>query len=94
MHAPKLALASNHERRSSVIEDQASVTSAVPSAVAETETPRLRKIMESFVGHMHDFAPEVRLTEEEFELGVVVACATQLGFSTGSTIVVDGGRAL
>jgi catechol 1,2-dioxygenase len=70
MPAPKLAVASDDERRSSVIEDESSVTLAVLSAMASTENPRLREIMVSFVRHMHDFAREVRLTEEEFELGI------------------------
>jgi catechol 1,2-dioxygenase len=70
MPAQKLALASDQERRTSIIEDESSVTSVVLSAMAETENPRLREIMDAFVRHMHDFAREVRLTEEEFELGV------------------------
>ena len=70
MPAPKLVLASDHERQSSIIEDESSVTGAVLSAMAQTENPRLREIVASFVRHMHDFAREVRLTEEEFELGI------------------------
>jgi catechol 1,2-dioxygenase len=63
-------LASDQEPRTSIIEDESLVTSVVLSAMAETENPRLREIMDAFVRHMHDFAREVRLTEEEFELGV------------------------
>jgi protocatechuate 3,4-dioxygenase beta subunit len=70
MAAPKLALASERERQTSIIEDEGSVTAAVLSAMAQTDNPRLREVMESFVRHMHDFAREVRLTEEEFELGI------------------------
>src|SRR5215213_7357765 len=70
MPAQNLALASDLEHRSSIIEDERSVTPAVLSAMAETQNPRLREIVDSFVRHMHDFAREVRLTEEEFELGV------------------------
>ena len=70
MPAPKLVLASDQERQSSIIEDECSVTGAVLSAMASAESPRLREVMESFVRHMHNFAREVRLTEEEFELGI------------------------
>lgn len=70
MPAPKLAVAPDDGRQSSVIEDEGSVTSAVLAAMARTENPRLREIMDSFVQHMHDFARKVRLTEEEFELGI------------------------
>jgi protocatechuate 3,4-dioxygenase beta subunit len=70
MAAPKLASASEHRRQSSIIEDAGSVTPAVLAAMAQTENLRLREIVGSFVRHMHDFAREVRLTEEEFELGI------------------------
>ena len=70
MSAPKLAFAADHARRSSIIEDEGSVTQAVLSAMERTENSRLREVVESFVRHMHDFAREVRLTEEEFEFGI------------------------
>jgi protocatechuate 3,4-dioxygenase beta subunit len=69
MPAPKLVLASDG-RQSSIIEDESSVTGAVLAAMARTENPRLREITAAFVRHMHDFAREVRLTEEEFEHGI------------------------
>ena len=70
MPAQRLALSSDDERHSSIIADERSVTPAVLAAMAAAPDPRLREIMASFVRHMHDFAREVRLTEEEFELGV------------------------
>jgi protocatechuate 3,4-dioxygenase beta subunit len=70
MPAPNLALASDLAHRNSIIEDERSVTPAVLSAMADTQNPRLREIVDSFVRHMHDFAREVRLTEEEFEHGI------------------------
>jgi catechol 1,2-dioxygenase len=63
-------LASQEERSSSIIEDEGSVTGAVLAAMANTPDPRLREIVTSFVRHMHAFARDVRLTEEEFERGV------------------------
>ena len=55
---------------SSVIEDESSVTDVVLAAMAGAPNPRLRDVMASFVRHMHAFAREVRLTEEEFDLGI------------------------
>jgi catechol 1,2-dioxygenase len=57
-------------RRSHIIEDQNSVTDVVLEAMAETPNPRLKDIMEAFVRHMHAFAREVRLSEDEFEIGI------------------------
>jgi protocatechuate 3,4-dioxygenase beta subunit len=70
MPAPNLARASDRPRPSSIIESEASVTDAVLAAMADTPNPRLREIMASFVRHMHAFARDVRLTEEEFEIGI------------------------
>jgi len=70
MPVQNLAMASDQDRRSSIIEDEGSITSAVLAAMGDTPSPRLREIMAAFVRHMHAFAREVRLTEEEFELGV------------------------
>ena len=65
-----LALAPDYKSSGSIIEDEESVTSAVLSAMAETPNPRLQEIMEAFIRHMHAFAREVRLTEEELETGI------------------------
>jgi protocatechuate 3,4-dioxygenase beta subunit len=70
MPAQTFALAAQDERHSSIITDQGSVTPVVLAAMEGAEDPRLREIMDAFVRHMHAFAREVRLTEEEFELGV------------------------
>lgn len=70
MPAQTFALAAQDERHSSIIADQGSVTPVVLAAMEGAGDPRLREIMDAFVRHMHAFAREVRLTEEEFELGV------------------------
>src|SRR6201988_3162780 len=54
----------------SVIEDEASVTEKVVAAMRATASPRLRDVMAALVRHLHAFAREVRLTEEEFETGI------------------------
>ena len=53
-----------------IIEDERSVTGIVLKAMSAAPSARLREVMEAFTRHMHAFAREVRLTEEEFELGL------------------------
>jgi hydroxyquinol 1,2-dioxygenase len=50
-----------------IIENQADVTKAVLSEIARAPDPRFREIMSALVRHLHDFAREVRLTEQEFQ---------------------------
>src|SRR6266436_8674606 len=54
----------------SIVEDEASVTDKVLVAMRGAASPRLREVMEALVRHLHAFAREVRLTEEEFETGI------------------------
>jgi protocatechuate 3,4-dioxygenase beta subunit len=54
----------------SIIEDEASVTDKVLAAMQGAASPRLREVMAALVRHLHAFAREVRLTEEEFETGI------------------------
>jgi protocatechuate 3,4-dioxygenase beta subunit len=49
-----------------IISGHEDVTAAVLEAFAQTPDPRLREILLAFVKHLHAFAREVRLTEEEF----------------------------
>jgi catechol 1,2-dioxygenase len=49
-----------------IIGDQNDVTEAVLEAFAKTPDPRLREILTALVRHLHGFAREVKLTEEEF----------------------------
>src|SRR5215510_14297387 len=81
-----------------IIQRQEDVTRAVTEAFKNTQPPRLREILMSFVKHLHAFARDVHLTEEEFEKAVqyivklaqktdekhneVVLMAGSLGFST------------
>lgn len=50
--------------------DQNTITDAVLSRHAGTENPRLKQIMTSLVRHLHAFAREVDLSEEEWFKGV------------------------
>jgi len=57
---------------SHIIETQDAVTPVVLDAMSGASSARLREVMASFVRHMHAFAREVRLTEDEFEFGLDV----------------------
>ncbi len=50
--------------------DPNTITDAVLARHAETANPRLKQIMTSLVRHLHDFAREVELTEEEWFKGI------------------------
>ena len=54
----------------SIIKDEESVTDKVLAAMQGAASPRLREVMAALVRHLHAFAREVRLTEEEFETGI------------------------
>jgi hydroxyquinol 1,2-dioxygenase len=49
-----------------IIETEKDVTKAVLAELAKAPNARFREIMSAFVRHLHDFAREVKLTEEEF----------------------------
>jgi len=50
--------------------NQDTITQAVVARFADTPNPRLKEIMTSLVQHLHGFAREVRLTEEEWAQGI------------------------
>jgi catechol 1,2-dioxygenase len=53
-----------------IIRSQEDVTPAVLEAYRTIEDPRLREIVAALVKHLHAFARDVHLTEEEFEKAV------------------------
>ncbi|MBV9538043.1 MAG: hydroxyquinol 1,2-dioxygenase [Acidisphaera sp.] len=55
-----------------LIDGPDSVTEVVLRAMSGAQDARLRQVMEAFVRHLHAFAREVRLTEDEFERAVDV----------------------
>jgi catechol 1,2-dioxygenase len=89
-----------------IIENQKDVTGAVLSELQRIQDPRLREILSAAVRHLHDFAREVKLTEDEFrqacsfiaELGKkttetrneVVLLAGSLGFSNLVCLLNNG----
>ncbi|SDR33539.1 catechol 1,2-dioxygenase [Rhizobiales bacterium GAS191] len=66
-----------------IIDNEASVTPAVLEAMAQAPDARLREIMASLVRHLHDFAREVRLTEEEWDIGM--DALNRIGKATNDT---------
>ncbi|MGZ3638877.1 MAG: intradiol ring-cleavage dioxygenase [Ktedonobacterales bacterium] len=50
--------------------DETTITGAVIDQFAGTPSPRLKHIMTSLVRHLHDFAREVNLTEDEWFQGI------------------------
>lgn len=50
--------------------NQDNITQAVIARFSTTPDPRLKEIMTSLVQHLHGFAREVRLTEEEWTKGI------------------------
>ncbi len=91
-----------------IIENQQQVTDAVLSELRRAKNPRFREIMSAAVRHLHAFAREVKLTEEEFHqacayiaaLGKhttethneVVLMAGSLGFSTLVCLLNNGNK--
>ena len=66
-----------------IIQRQEDVTNAVVDAFKNTADPRIRDILISLVKHLHGFAREVHLTEEEFEKAVQYV--VRLGQNTTDT---------
>src|SRR6201997_3904907 len=54
----------------SIVEDEVSLTDKVLAAMHGATSQRLREVMAALVRHLHAFAREVHLTEEEFETGI------------------------
>ncbi|MBX3552373.1 MAG: catechol 1,2-dioxygenase [Pseudolabrys sp.] len=91
-----------------IIERQEHVTEAVLDAYKHIADPRLREIMLSLISHLHAFARDVHLTEEEFQQAVgylvklgqltndthneAVLMSGSLGFSTLICLLNNGNR--
>ena len=56
--------------------NQHTITQAVLERFAATPNPRLKEIVNSLVTHLHDFARDVKLTEEEWMKGIQYLTAT------------------
>jgi protocatechuate 3,4-dioxygenase beta subunit len=58
-----------------IIEREDQVTEAVLSETQRIEDPRLKQIIQSLITHLHGFARDVRLTEQEFNTAINLVTA-------------------
>ena len=75
-----------------IIQRQEDVTNAVVDAFKNTADPRLREILIALVTHLHAFARDVHLTEEEFEkaVGYVAALGHKTTDTHNETVLMSG----
>src|SRR5256884_2737049 len=75
-----------------IIETQRDVTTAVLSELQRAPNARFKEIMAAFVRHLHDFAREVKLTEEEFQaaIGYVVALGKHTNETHNEAVLMSG----
>jgi hydroxyquinol 1,2-dioxygenase len=83
---------SKAQGRPMIINTQQDVTTAVLAEIARAPDPRFREIMSSFVRHLHEFAREVKLTEEEFQraVGYIVECGKRTTESHNEVVLISG----
>jgi hydroxyquinol 1,2-dioxygenase len=79
-----------------IIGSEKDVTTAVLSELERTENPRLRQILSAFIRHLHDFAREVKLTEEEFQaaIGYIVALGKHTSETHNEAVLMSGSLGL
>jgi hydroxyquinol 1,2-dioxygenase len=75
-----------------IITSQEDVTKAVLQELERAPDARFREIMAAFVRHLHDFAREVKLTEEEFEqaIGYIVALGKHTTPTHNEAVLMSG----
>jgi len=75
-----------------IIKTQEDVTKAVLSELARAKNPRFKEVMSAFVRHLHDFAREVKLTEEEFQqaIGYVVGLGKHTNEFHNEAVLMSG----
>ncbi len=75
-----------------IIENEKDVTTAVLSELARAKDPRFKEIMSALVRHLHDFAREVKLTEEEFQaaVGYLVALGKHTNETHNEAVLMSG----
>lgn len=75
-----------------IIKTQQDVTPAVLEAYKTIDDARLREIVASLITHLHNFARDVHLTEEEFQAGAqIVAKLGQMSNATHNEVVLMSG---
>lgn len=75
-----------------MIQNQQQLTQAVLAVMRQTPDARLREIMTSLVAHLHGFANDVRLTEDEFRTATaLIARMGQLSNDSHNEVVLMAG---
>ncbi len=79
-----------------IIGSEQDVTKAVLEEYARTKNPRLREIISALVRHLHAFAREAKLTEEEFQAacGYVVALGKHTTETHNEAVLISGSLGL
>jgi len=79
-----------------IIGGEQDVTSAVLAEYARTKNPRLREIVSALARHLHAFAREVKLSEEEFQAacGYVVALGKHTNETHNEAVLMAGSLGL
>src|SRR5579862_8355492 len=79
-----------------IIENEKDVTEAVLGAYARTKNPRLREILAALIRHLHEFAREVRLTEQEFHVAMryLVAIGQHSNETHNEAVLIAGSLGL
>src|SRR5438270_4910180 len=88
----RLAHRSGTRLTAMIIETEQDVTTAVLAELARAPNARFREIMSAFVRHLHDFAREVKLTEEEFQAacGYIVAIGKASNETHNEAVLMAG----
>jgi catechol 1,2-dioxygenase len=89
-----------------IIANEDDVTPTVLAAMNQADNPRVREVMASLVKHLHAFAREIKLTEEEWQIGIdfvtglgkkttdihneTILCSDALGLSTMVCLMNNG----
>jgi catechol 1,2-dioxygenase len=79
-----------------IIESERDVTKAVLAEYERTKNPRLRAILAVLIRHLHEFAREVKLTEQEFHaaMAYIVAIGKQSNETHNEAVLMAGSLGL
>jgi hydroxyquinol 1,2-dioxygenase len=79
-----------------IIEKQEDVTAAVLAELERAPNARFKQIMSAFVRHLHDFARDVKLTEEEFReaMGYIVKLGQHSNETHNEAVLISGSLGL
>ena len=75
-----------------IIGSEKDITGAVLSEYERIKNPRLRQIISALIRHLHGFAREVKLTEDEFQaaIGYIVALGQHTNETHNEAVLMSG----